>query len=83
MLNSGYEMPINSLETIVPHGDEFINIQGEMEKPETYSSGSLDLHMALAVSSMIVSSLSLNVSRMESTCRRKVVFSARLFENMY
>lgn len=48
-----------------------------------YSSGSFALHIALAVPSMIVNSLSPNVSRIESICRRKVVFSARLSANMY
>ena len=48
-----------------------------------YFSGSFALHIALAVPSMIVNSLSSKVSRMESTCRRKVVFSARLSANMY
>lgn len=85
--NSGDECPAEQL----PHRqqrDLWLRLSGLLKKckriPEVYySSGSFALHIALAVPSIIVSSLSPNVSRIESICRRKVVFSVCLSENMY
>lgn len=54
-----------------------------VKEPTDYSIDSFALHMPFAVPSIIMSSLSSKVSRMESICRRKDVFSACPSVNRY